>query len=90
MAERPESELFNGISCLTLETKETKNHHVHGRIGSDQDQEFHHRGPTLGKMLVRAKVFKTNQTNSILFRLQFLDLMLKRRDFIYIFTNFFP
>ena len=87
MAERPESELFNGISCLTLETKETKNHHVHGRIGSDQDQEFHHRGPTLGKMLVRAKVFQTNRTKLILFRVKCLVLMLKRKVFVHMFTN---
>ena len=78
MAERPKSELSNMISYFTLEAN---GHRVHGRIGSDQDLEFHHRGPTLGKMLVRAKVFQTNRTKLILFRVRMFSSDVEKESF---------
>ena len=64
-----------------LRLKRQKNHHVHGRKGSDQDLEFHHRGPTLGKMLVRAKVFQTNRTKLILFRVRMFSSDVEKESF---------
>ena len=58
MADRPKSELSNSISYFTLETN---GHRARDRKGSDQDLEFHHRGPTLVKRLVRAEVAQANQ-----------------------------
>ena len=81
MADRPESELSDTISSFTVETRRQKNHHVHGRKGSDQDLEFHHRGPTLGKMLVRAKVFQTNRIKLVLFRVKMFSSDVEKESF---------
>ena len=64
MADRPKSELSIKISNFTLEAN---GHRARDRKGSDQDLEFHHRGPTLAKRLVRAEANRRLEPCSFFF-----------------------